>query len=164
MGALHSLPTLPTNLPIDWIIIAVLIVIFAIDAIRSGAQKECILALSAGIAYVLYQFLPHAAYLETSLAGMAAPLTQGLIFLALVVISAIVIMRIGLSFGDEVGKPIQAVLVGLATTAILLTFWLQIPSLQGIWHFGPQLQYFFADQYKFFWLVGGYIVLAIARA
>jgi hypothetical protein len=161
---IQALPTLPSNLPLDWILIGVLFVIIAAETMRSGAQKACILSLAAPIASLLYLLVSHAALIATALAQLSTPLSQALLFIGLVALTCLVIARIGLSFGSEAGAPIQAVVAGIATVAVVIAVWLQVPALDSIWHFGPQVQNIFAEQYRFWWLIGGYIALAAIRS
>jgi hypothetical protein len=163
MGSL-LLPTVPTNLPLDWIIIGALVVIVAAITLRTGAGLACTVALALPAADILTALVPHAALLSGITGGLAAPLPQAILFLVLTGLMYLIVARIGLSYGSERGAPIQAVIAGVATTAIVVSFWLQIPGLDSVWHFGAHIQAIFAEQYRLWWLTLGYIVLAIVRS
>ncbi|MDP2648684.1 MAG: hypothetical protein Q8P19_02180, partial [bacterium] len=59
---------------------------------------------------------------------------------------------------------VQALMAGLATTIIALVVWLQIPSLDAVWHFGPQIQNVFSEAYRFWWLLISFAALAFVRS
>lgn len=161
---LPALPTLPANLPLDWMLVAALVVIFALDTFRSGAARASALSFALPAAYALYLFIGKAAFISDSLAKLTAPATQAALFLAILVPVTLLVLRIGFSAGIEAGAPIQALLAGAAVAAIFVSFWLQVPALDTIWHFGSQAQSIFAVPYRFWWLAASYVALAAVRS
>ena len=161
---IQALPTLPTNLPLDWIVIAALVIIFAADSLRSGAQRASIAALALPAALILYSLITKASLASAAMAQLTTPLAQALLFLGILVVMLVSIARIGISYGVEAGAPIQSTVAALAVVAILVTVWVQVPALESIWRFGPQVQAIFAESYRFWWLIGSYLALAIVRS
>ncbi|HWP61563.1 MAG TPA: hypothetical protein VN495_03095, partial [Candidatus Paceibacterota bacterium] len=84
-------------------------------------------------------------------------------FVVLFAIAYVLCNRIiGMNFGAG-AAPFSSIAIGFATTAIVVVFWLQVPALSTIWHFGPAVSSVFAAQYAFWWLLGSYVVLAGLR-
>lgn len=158
-----SLTSSFTNTPVDYIIIAVVIAIITIDAMRSGPSKAAALALALPLAYVLFAALPAAYLLGTAVSSMSDPRAKAAIFLVLLAVLWVLIkMTIG-SFLDMSGSALGAILVGLATTAIALVVWLSVPELTDLWKFGPQIHAVFAAPFGFWWLLLSVAALAFAR-
>ena len=83
----------------------------------------------------------------------------GILFVAFFIIT----YRIIGSYGMTGAFPVQATLGGIAAAIIVLVFWLQIPALDTLWHFGPQVQAVFAEKYRLLWIIGAFLALAFAR-
>ena len=154
-----------STLPFEWVAIIGFALIVAVDIVTYGARKECALALALPLAAFLSGLISQSAFLDGVVTQYAAtPYASTGIFLGLTILSVLLVYRIGLSEGIESGQPLLAALGGVALTAIVLTIWTHEPMLQALWHFGPHVQTIFADQYRFFWLAGGYLVLAFVRS
>lgn len=165
-----NLPSIPSieglfNVwPVDWIIILAVVVFIAFDAFRSGGTRAASLALSLPVTVLTLNALSTAAFLNGLITQFSTPLLQALLFAVLFVPLYIFTYRIIGSWGVSGGAPIEALITGLAATVILLVVWLSIPALDGLWHFGPQIQYIFSESYRFWWLLASYAALAFARS
>jgi len=151
------------GIPTDWLIIGVFALLFALDAVRAGARRICLLALALPVTVVLVANLPKAALLGSVTAQFSTPILGAVLFVIVLVVMYILIGRIGLAWGGEAGQTIQAAISGVAIAALVVTFWLQVPELDSIWHFGTQVQNIFGEGYRFFWLFGSYAALAFVR-
>ncbi|MDO8552176.1 MAG: hypothetical protein Q7S01_01450 [bacterium] len=149
--------------PTDWIIIVALAVIASFDAIRSGMGRQVALALSLPVALLFSTSLQSAKFLSGILPQIGTPILKAAFFGVLFVVAYFLIRRMTESYGSGSGAVIQAVVAGVATTAIIVIIWLQVPELQAIWNFGPQVQAVFAEAYRFWWLLGSYVALAFVR-
>ena len=94
---------------------------------------------------------------------LSTPLIAALLHGILLVIIFICMYRITDTYGADSSHPIQAVFSGVAVAVIAVVVWLQIPALESVWHFGPQIQAVFGDAYRFWWLLISFIALAFAR-
>ena len=149
--------------PTDWMILGAFAIFAAFDCLRSGARRACTLALALPIALLLFSASGKAAFLGGITEQFSTPILEAVLLGILVVVSYVLIGRIGLSWGGESGQTIQAALGGVALTAILTTFWLATPALDALWRFGPDAQAVFGEAYRFWWLLGSYAVLAFVR-
>lgn len=159
-----SITAIYASIPTDWMIIGVFAIFAAFDALRSGARRTVQLALALPLAAILVVSLSSATVLGSIVGQFSTPILQAILFFIILAIMYVVIGRIGLSWGEETGQTIQAALTGVAATAVVLVFWLQIPALGALWHFGPQVEVIFGEGYRFFWLIGSYAALAFVRA
>ena len=75
----------------------------------------------------------------------------------------ILVGSIGISYGSESGRPLQAALGGIAAAAIIIVVWMGMPVLNDLWNFGTQVQSIFGEAYRFWWLIGSYAALAFVR-
>jgi hypothetical protein len=153
-----------THFPTDWIIIGAFTLLITLETIRAGANRACSLALALPLGILFYNILPHAAFIADIFSHVATPLVQAGIFLALVVMTYTFAHRVIGFYGDSSGRIIQSILVGVSTAVILIVFWLQIPSLTALWPFGAQIQTIFGEAYRFWWLLGSYVLLAVVRS
>ena len=151
------------GIPTDWLIIGAFALLAALDAVRAGARRICLLALALPVTVVLVTNLPKATLLGSITAQFSTPILGAVLFFIALVIMYIIVGRIGLAWGGEAGQTIQAALSGVAIAALVVTFWLQVPELDSIWHFGPQVQGIFGEGYRFFWFIGSYAALAFVR-
>ena len=148
--------------PIDWILIGAFAAFAALDAIRSGPTRATSLMLSLPAALLLVGNLPNALFIGPLVAQFTTPLAQAGIFAVVTVTLFFVIHRVIFTFSNGLG-PVQALVVGFAATAVLLIVWLQVPGLDGLWHFGDQVQAVFGSAYRFWWLAASYVALAAVR-
>ena len=150
-------------LPMDWIIIAILIALIALDTLRSGTARAAALMLSLPAALFLTGVLPKAALIGPASAQFTAPLAQVAIFV--IIFGALYIVAHRTIFSYSEGAPvIQAIITGLAATIVLVVVFLQVSALQSLWSFGPQVQAVFGEAYRFWWLLLSYAALAFVRS
>lgn len=161
---LDSLISLYNTVPTDWILIGVFAIFAAFDSLRAGARRISALALALPIATLLSKSVTDSSMLSTVVQQFSTPTLQALLFGLLLVAAYIIVQRIGLVWTEVSGQTIQAALGGVAITALVVTFWLEVPSLQTLWHFSPQVQEIFGESYRFWWLAGSFGVLAFIRS
>ncbi len=161
---LDSITAIYNSIPTDWMIIGALAIFAAFDCLRSGARRICTLVLALPPTVLLIESLPRTAILGSIVGQFATPLLGAVLFFIILVAVYILIHRIGLSWGSESGQTIQAALAGVAVMVIVVTFWIQIPALDSLWHFGAQVHAIFGEAYRFWWLIGSYAALAFVRS
>ncbi len=159
----HALVSVFSNIPLDWVIIAVFAVIMAADALRGGPSRATALALALPLTLLVADALPDARLMGSIAAQLTSPVISAVFDGILLVIVFICMYRIVDTYGVDSSHPIQALLSGIAIAAIAVVVWLQIPALDSVWHFGPQIQSIFGEVYRFWWLLIAYIALAFAR-
>jgi hypothetical protein len=160
---LHAATGILNGIPVDWLIIILAGLLISGEALYAGSRHASALSLSIPIASLMFAAISRAAYLGQMLQKFSTPAEQAILFAIIAVIIFICTDRILSSFGNY-GTPLFAVISGIAATIVLAVFWIQIPALQSVWHFGTQIQSVFGDQYRFWWLLGSYIALAFARS
>jgi len=149
--------------PIDWLVLGILAFIAAVDILRAGARRICVASLALPVALLLFSTMQDAAFVNSFMAQLSAPLVQTALIGGLFVVMYVLISRLGLSWGDESGQVLQAALGGVAFAVIVATFWVATPELAPIWKFGAQASEIFGEQYRFFWILGGYGIFAYIR-
>ncbi len=154
-GAFSSL----SQIPLDWLIIGVFFVLVTIDAIRAGSVRAASLAISFPLSVYLYQLLSQSILISTIDKQFSSNLEQVLIFAILEVVVFVCLHQMLYSF-DAYTSIISAVVCGLAATVAVLSVWTNLPILQSLWHFTPQVQGVFGTSYRFFWLIAAYLALA----
>ena len=157
-----SLSSIFTHWPTDWILIGACAAFVALDAMRSGQARAVALVLSLPASLLLIEELPKALFLGPLSVQLVSPLAQAGIFAAVTVALYFAAHRLIFKFSDN-APPIQALVSGLAAAIVLTVIWLQVPSLDSVWHFGDQVQAVFGVAYRFWWLLGSYIALAAVR-
>lgn len=160
---METIRTFATNIPVDWMILGGLAVLSTFDVLRSGPGRMSALALALPIAVMVSAVLPNAFLLGNMVSEFSTPFLQGMLFLALLAALYLLVRRMDASYGGE-GQPLQALLAGCATTAILITIWLQVPALGAVWDLGTDIKMIFGNIYSFWWLLGSYTTLAFVRS
>lgn len=145
--------------PLDWIVIGAFFVIVAVDALRSGSVRACALALSFPLASILFQITSQTAGIGSVLTQFSGLVAQAVIFLIIEVVVFVCLHRMLMSY-DRYKSFLSATVSGFAATVVVLTIWVQLPSLQSLWHFSPQIQHIFGSSYRFFWIIAAYLALA----
>lgn len=153
-----------SSVPIDWFIIAGFAVLAAFDVLRNGASRIGAMALALPVTLLLVSTFPSAAFLDALSSQLATPMLEAVLFVALFIALFVLIRRMDLSYGAEAGLPIAALFAGIAGTAILVVVWLQVPALDTLWQFGPDVRAIFGGQYSFWWLIGSYAAFAFVRS
>lgn len=153
-----------SSIPTDWIVIVSFAILIAFDAVRSGTSRACALALSLPVTLFLISELPHAKVLSGIIGQFATPTLKAVLFGIIFVVAYILVRRMNASYRNNSGASIQAVIAGIATVAVVVVVWLQVPELQSIWHFGAQVQSVFGEAYRFWWVVGAFVALAFVES
>jgi hypothetical protein len=148
---------------LDWIVLVVLAVLIAADSLRSGLSRATALALAFPLALAILNYLPDAQFMGGLEQQLPSALLKVAFDAALFVVVFICMYRIVDTFSADSNRPLQALLAGLAAVSIAVVVWLQIPALDSVWHFGPQIQTLFGAAYRFWWLLAAYIALAFAQ-
>ena len=150
------------HVPTDWIILFVVALLITLDAMRGGASRAIALSLALPVAYVSSLLLPKTVFLDSILKPFSTGTAGGFVMLGVIAILAFFMYRISRDYNSATG--VQATMAGLATTVILVVFWMQIPALSALWHFSAQASQIFGSAHAFFWLIGGYAVLSAVRS
>lgn len=158
-----QMPAFLSSIPIDWIVIGAAFILIAAFILRFGTDIPAALTLALPSASMLDALLPHAAFIGTALKSFSTPMEQAGIFVVLVVILTFLFARVISTFGAGANSFMAAGCASLATIIMLLIFWTQLLALAAVWHFGSPIQSFFVEQYRFWWIAGSFILLAVAR-
>lgn len=150
-------------LPTDWIIIGAFAIFAAFDTLRSGARRACTVALAFPVTTFVITLIPQTIILGPVVADAASPYLGTIVFGVVFVVLYVLIGRFDFAWGDDAGMTIQAAIAGVATAAIVVTFWVATPALDALWHFGPQIQEIFAEGYRLWWIIGSYAALSFVR-
>lgn len=151
------------NIPIDWIIIVVAVVLVALDTVRAGSGRAFAIALSLPATLFLTSQFSQARFLSGAAEQLSTPFLKAVFFGIVFVITYTLVRRIIVSHRTNSGEIIQALIIGVATTAIALVVWLVVPELQSIWTFDPQVRSVFGEQYRFWWIFGSLMALAFVE-
>ncbi|MCR4325401.1 MAG: hypothetical protein NUV59_01170 [Patescibacteria group bacterium] len=158
------LSTLLTQWPTDWIIVIALAALVALDALRGGSNRACAISIALPLSLLALASFEKAAFLAPFASQISAYASGSVLFFVMLVAFYFFSRRIIGFWSDSREGVIQALLAGLATTIIALVVWLQIPSLDTVWHFGPQIQNVFSEAYRFWWLLISFAALAFVRS
>jgi|SRR3989344_358044 len=152
-----------SNISLDWVILVAFALVIAIDGFRNGLSRASALALALPLTLLLARSMPEARFMGGIADQLNSPLLNTVFVLILLAVVFVCMYRITDTYGADSSHPIQALLAGLAVAVVAVVIWLQIPSLDSVWHFGPQVQALFGAAYRFWWLLIAYIALAFAR-
>lgn len=159
---LPSLPSLAT-IPLDWIILSVFALVSIFDAYRSGSGRAAALAVALPVSIYLYPLLAKTAVLAAVIGGFKTPILHLIIFGILFALLFILVSRITYGYADASRQPAQALMAGIAATAVFAACWQMIPDIRTLWTFGPTVAGIFGESYRIFWIIGAYALLAFSR-
>ncbi len=151
------------TVPLDWIVFGVIIIVVALDSLRSGIGRALAISVALPLAMVLFSLMQKSVLLGS---GTLLSTTYVQVGAFAVIFAAVYILtrRMGLDFVDGgMGEPVQALLAGGAVTVVFACIWLQEPILSELWTLSDQAQNIFAESFRFIWLLGAYAALAFAR-
>lgn len=157
---LSSLSGTFSGVPVDWIVLLSIAVLFIVDAMRSGASRAISLSLALPITYVVSAILPKTAFIGTPYAGLGAS-SRGIALLIILAVISLIVFRMTRDYSSA--QPLKAILTGLATAILLAVFWIQMPGLTALWQASEQVTYIFGAAYSLFWLIASYLALAAVR-
>lgn len=158
------IPAWLSAIPLGWIIVAVLFMLFTFDAMRSGSGRVAVLVLSSIVSVFLYDLAPHTAVLGSLLTpDVKAPILAG-IFAIVFVITYLLIYRGTATFSGISGGLFFSLLAGICGSITLLVAWQQVPALVQVWNFGTQIQTVFGAAFALPWLLLCLVILAFIRS
>src|SRR3989338_3795218 len=160
---LEAATSLFAHFPTDWIILIVFAILIAFDAIRSGPGRARALALSLPATLFLSAALEHARILSGVAEQFSSPAMKSALFGVVFVAVYLLVLKMSARYTSNSVEIIQALMAGVAAAAVLVVVWLAVPGLQGIWNLGPPVQGGVGEGYRFWWVVGSYLVLAFVR-
>jgi hypothetical protein len=108
--------------------------------------------------------LAHTAVVGNTISSLSSPAAQCGVFVALFVVSYVLINRIIGVFGNIAGGLLFSLLASVSATIVTIVTLLQVSSVQTLWHFSPQTQALFGTPVAFVWIVGAYVALAFVRS
>lgn len=152
-----------SHIPTDWIIIVILAILIAFDAMRAGTDRACAFALSLPATLFIAAELSSAGFLSGFAAQFTSPVLQAALFGVVFVLTYFLVHRMSVQRARSGGQVVQALMAGIAATTVLVVVWLIVPELQSVWHFGPQVQAVFGELYRFWWIIVSYAALAFIR-
>lgn len=160
---MEFLGNLYANTPIDWLILTGIAVLAALDCLKNGAQRTCIVALAFPVSTFLASTILEAEILGGILSGIEGPYRDPILFAILFAIAYILIGRFDFAWGDDSRQVVQAALCGGVAAAIVATFWTAAPALHTLWSFGSHIEAIFGANYQFWWILASYGILSFVR-
>lgn len=145
---------------LDWMIIGAFVALIGVDSMRSGSRRAAALALAFPLGAFLFIHLG-AAFGMGKFVALLGGAGQAIAFLALTFILFLSFTRYTESYDG--GGLIHAVLVGVATTAVIIASWLSVSPLLELWHPNALITALFGDIYRFWWLLSGLLILSFVR-
>ena len=161
---LQHLNNLFSSWPTDWIIIGAVAAFLALDALRSSGVRESALSLTLPATIFALGMLPQAIFIGSVSNQFSTPVLQAVLFGIMFVVVYVLVYRVIGLWSVGTGGPIEALIMGVGAAAVLVVVWLQVPALDSLWHFGPQVHAVFGEAYRFWWVAAAYLGLAFARS
>jgi hypothetical protein len=158
---LSNLLSVVSSIPVDWLVIGVFFVLVAADALRAGSTRAAALSISLPITLFLFQMIPQTVLLGSLSGQFHSSLEQAIIFFVLEAVLFVCLNHMLFSF-DQYTSLLSSFVAAFVATVVVLVVWTQVPALQSLWHFDPQVQAIFGDPYRFLWLIFSYLALAFA--
>ena len=152
------------HISIDLIILAVCVILFTIDAMRSGAAHATVLAVAFPVAMLFSNLLPQTYLIGGMLSKLSVAILPTIIAVATLVVAFILINRMMSLLGSYSAGLFYSFLTGLSATIVSVVMWLQTPALQSLWHFGGQIQAIFGSVFALAWLIVAFLILAFVRS
>jgi hypothetical protein len=160
---MQNLTSFLTGISTDWILVFALFAFIAFDVLRSGSSRAIALSIAIPLSGLLAQSIAGAAVAGGLASQFTTPLLKTSLLVALTFASFLLVLRMMDRYNDDDGRPVQSLAAGIAVTAIIVSVWTQNPQWGTIWQFGDAVQHLFGEAYRFWWLIGGYAVLALVR-
>lgn len=149
--------------PVDFVILFVLWIVFAVVALQGGRGEVVSVVLGAFMGVVLLAALANAAWVHDMFGtALSEPRSSAIIFIILTVLSYMGIRQMMLPYGsDLIGSPTQSAMLGFMSTIVLLALWVATPGTEALWQFSPLIEAAFSQGYIFFWLVIAFAMMSI---
>jgi hypothetical protein len=151
------------GLPADWPILILVAAILSLESFSSGSTRTNAISIAFPITSTLFWWLPSTFLAAAVMSQLTTTPALSAIFGLLFIGIYFVIHRMIFSFGSSGGDVPQAMISGIATTIIIVVFWLQTPGLSDLWRFGDQVQLVFNESVRAWWLIGALATLAYTR-
>ena len=161
---LGFLETLVTQWPTDWVILGTFAVIVALDAVRSGSNRACALSLTFPLALLTLGTISQTVFVTSFAEQLLTPLASAALFGGALLLLYVFMRRIIGFWTDSRQGALQALIAGVACTAIVVVVWLQVPALDTIWHFSNTVHATFGQSYRLWWYLGSFAALAYVRS
>jgi len=152
-----------TSIPAGWMVFFALCVLVSLDALRSGSSRATALALALPLTLFLYQLLPDAPLIGGMLPAASSPLAHVFVIGVMALLFFLLCYRMVDNFASDSSGAFSSVLVGLATSIVVVVVWSLIPPLTQWWDFGESVRAVFGE-YRFWMLLVSFIALAFARS
>lgn len=152
-----------SHIPVDFVVIAVILAVFTIDAMRSGLGRVATFAIALPLTSAVFAFIPHA-FILGAMYSQLTHMLQSAAFIALFVVLYFFSYRIIDTFSISARSFLDAAFASIAATVVFLTIWVATPELSGLWQLQTNVATVFGASYALFWLVGAYGVLAFFRS
>lgn len=163
MDFLSGIPFI-SSIPFDWLLLGLIVIVVALDSLRSGVGRAIAISLALPIAFVLLSLAEKAVILQSVDVLFSTSFARALLFGALALALYFLIRRMGADYMNTgMGEPIQALFAGIAVAIVFTCIWLQVPALTDLWTIGGTLGVIFVEKFRLWWLIGAYAVLAFTR-
>lgn len=154
--------TLFAQLSIDWVIVVALVGLLGFDGYQSGAARASAFGIAALIAASVTPLLSHAWLIGGIIDDLSVPHLSAILFMLMTAALYVFVRRMTEAFGFGMGGILSALITGIGATSIVLALWIGTPALASVWHF-TALQPFFGEALRFYWIMIGIALLALAR-
>ena len=151
-----------SHIPIDLVAIGILFIVGAVDGYLSGGARVSAAAIALPLAILAAGMAQSAFALGATLHTVGADAYPAALIGVLLVALFFIIGRM-VEPGFGAGGPVSAILAGLGAVAVILALWMATPALSALVPLGYAVPFFFSEAYRLYWLVGGYVALALAR-
>lgn len=151
---------------IDWIIITTVWVVILIDALRSGTTRAATLVVTLPISLYVADMLDKTFFVGPfvfEFMRFSPTFMQAGLFGVIVIVLALLMFRI-VSLSPRTNTTTTALIASLIAAVVLVVVWIQVPALQVLWHFGPQVESIFGIAYALYWILAGYVLMAFVRS
>lgn len=152
-----------SSLSIDWLILGAITIFVALDALRSGTGRAAAVLCALPASLLLWKALPSAFFVGNFIDGLPQSWGPLVVFVVIVVAMYVLSRQIIGDASSFSSGPLQALIAGVAVTAVLTVIWLQMPQLSNIWDFGQSIESLFAGKWSFYWLLASFGALGFAR-
>lgn len=157
-----SITGLFSGIPVDWLVLGGILVVIAVDALRSGVGRAVAVSIAMPLASVHYSFVEHTVTIG-SLPILQLPIAKTALFAFFFITLYFLIRRSSTEYLTSFSGPTQVILAGAATAVIFMCVWIMEPVLNVWWMPNEMVQAIFSEKFHLFWLLGAYSTLAFAK-
>jgi len=149
--------------PVDWPILGLIAALLSLESFSSGSTRTSSISIAFPLTSIIFQWLPGTFLASAVMTQLTTPGAQSALFGLVFIGMYFVIHRMIFAFGSGSGDVPQSLISGIATTIIMVVFWIQTPGLKELWQLGPQVQLVFNESVRAWWLIGAFAALAYTR-